>query len=57
MSISGVGAASVLRAQPGNERAEGPGPDKVNDHDADDAPTASLAASAPGTGALLDKVA
>ena len=58
MSISAVGASHVMPATP--ERAEGPGPD--TDGDSDDKGTANAAAvqpaaTAPGTGSAVNKVA
>ena len=56
MNISNVGAfsapAQALRSSAG-EAAEGPGPDKVNDHDSDDMPSAKAPTSA-GTGGSVD---
>jgi hypothetical protein len=53
MSIASVGAFQAPSYQPRSEASEGPGADKVNDHDADDV----KAAAAPGTGQVLDKTA
>jgi hypothetical protein len=55
MSIAAIGSAPVVPS--GVEKAEGPGPD--HDGDADDAGVHApvQAASAPGTGAVVDKTA
>lgn len=56
MNVSNVGAfsapAQTLRSSAG-EAAEGPGPDKVNDHDSDDMSSAK-APTAAGTGGSVD---
>jgi hypothetical protein len=57
MNISSVGSSAMPMR---SEAAEGPGPDKVNDHDADDAAAvqqAVKAAKAAGTGTVVDKMA
>lgn len=57
MSIASVGAAPPV-ATPVAETREGPGPDKAQDHDGDDAHVASVqSAPAPGTGLAVDKTA
>ena len=57
-----VGTIGALSAPPQNirppvsEAAEGPGPDTVNDHDADDR-SAAKAPTAAGTGSKVDVTA
>ena len=53
MSISGIGAAPPTGPVSRPERSEGPGPDKVNDHDADDGASTQAASS----DRLVDKLA
>lgn len=61
MNIAATGAQMPIMQS--REAGEGPGPDKVNDHDADDGAAATAPASsakaptAPGVGLLVDKVA
>ncbi|MBD8891900.1 hypothetical protein [Roseibium litorale] len=56
MNVGSVGSgatAQQISRFSSNEMKEGPGPDKINDHDADDLGAAS--APAPkGTGTLVD---
>lgn len=59
MSIASVGAAPPP-STPLSEVREGPGPDKAQDHDGDDAHASGAsvqAAPAPGTGLAVDKTA
>lgn len=58
----GIGAvsSSPLPVVSAPEAGEGPGPDKVNDHDADDGATSQAAPPAnnpPGVGTVLDVMA
>lgn len=53
MSISAIGTTPAYVPAKTSEQAEGPGPDKVNDHDSDD----RAAAQPAGVGQLVDQTA
>ncbi|MCB1518297.1 MAG: hypothetical protein KDJ19_11860 [Hyphomicrobiaceae bacterium] len=55
MNVSGVSGALPVRSIAPAEASEGPGPDKVNDHDADDVGAAPVQAATPSNvGRLVD---
>ncbi|WP_417679126.1 hypothetical protein [Roseibium sp.] len=59
MNVGTIGALSAPPQSvrlPVSETAEGPGPDQVNDYDADDRPAAK-APTASGTGSMVDVTA
>lgn len=59
MNVGTIGALSAPPQSvrpPVSEAAEGPGPDQVNDYDADDRPAAK-APTASGTGSRVDVTA
>lgn len=58
MSIASIGATAAS-AMPISEAREGPGPDKAQDHDGDDAHASAPIQSTPaaGTGLAVDKTA
>lgn len=56
MNVGSVGSGAVaqkISQVSSNEMREGPGPDKVNDHDSDDV-GASSAPAPKGTGTMID---
>jgi hypothetical protein len=56
MNVGSVGSGAVAQQVSrvaSNEAKEGPGPDKINDHDADDVGASSAPAPA-GTGQVVD---
>jgi len=52
-SVGGLSAPVPTAKAASSEASEGPGPDKVNDHDADDLPAAK-APTAAGTGTQIE---